>query len=233
MIRRGELLAGIALLLGSSGVAPGAADTAPPVAPFAAASVHLEQNVTEEDMEIVFEVDGGGDGLAKLVVIAPDGRTVIDFTAPGTSSLGIRQFRLESPEPEDVERVKAAYPEGVYLFTGTTAAGAKLQGKSTLTHKLPARAALLRPGATKAVGADGVEVAWNPVQNLTGYVITIEQDLLHVNITATLPASGTTFAVPAGFLRPGTKYALSLGTVAGEGNMTVVETTFTTAGTRQ
>ncbi len=233
MVCRGELLAGVALLLGTPGAAPGAGDTSAPAAPFAVASVHLEQNVTEADMEVVFEVDGGGDGLARLAVISPDGRTVIDFTAPGTSSLGIRQFRLESPEPEDVERVKSAYPEGVYLFTGTTAAGAKLQGKSTLTHKLPAAAALLRPGATKVVGAGAVEVVWSPVPNLTGYVITIEQDQLHVNITATLPASATTFAVPAGFLRPGTKYALSLGTVAGEGNMSVVETTFATAATRE
>jgi len=36
--------------------------------------------------------------------------------------------------------------------------------------------------------------------------------------------------VPDGFLLPGTEYQLAIGTVSAEGNVSFVETTFTTAG---
>jgi hypothetical protein len=199
--------------------------------PFAAASVHFEQNATDGDVEVVFEVKGGDEGLAKLVVVSPDGRTVIDFTAPDASTLGIRQFRFESPEPGDVESVKSAYPEGVYTFAGATAAGVRLHGRSTLNYKLPATASFLRPGAgARGVGAKDVEITWTPVKNLAAYIIEIEQEALDVRIRAKLPGSGaTSFAVPNGFLLPGTEYHLGIGTVTDEGNISFVESTFTTA----
>jgi hypothetical protein len=39
-----------------------------------------------------------------------------------------------------------------------------------------------------------------------------------------------TFVVPDGFLLSGTQYELSIGTVTDAGNISFVETTFTTAG---
>jgi hypothetical protein len=99
MTRRIQILAGVALLLGSYGLALGAGKETGSSVPLAVASVYLEQNATDGDAEVVFEVKGGKDGLAKLAVVSPDGRTVIDFTAPDASTLGIRQFRFESPEP--------------------------------------------------------------------------------------------------------------------------------------
>ena len=224
MMRRAQALAGAALLLGAPSLRP--------PAPFAVASVRFEQNATDGDVEVVFEVKGGKDGLAKLAVVSPDGRTVIDFTAPDASTLGMRQFRFESPEPPDVAKLRAAYPEGVYTFTGTTAAGQKLQGASTLHHKLPATASFLRP----AVGARGVsvrnlEITWTPVTNLATYILYIEQPELGLELTARLPGSAATFAVPNGFLVPGKEYQLGIGTVTPNGNISFVETTFTTAPT--
>src|SRR3990170_1930018 len=144
MTRRIQILAGIALLLCSHGLALGADKEPGSFVPFAVASVRFEQNATDGDAEVVFEVKGGKEGLAKLTVVSPDGRTVIDFTAPNASTLGIRQFRFETPEPGDVESLKSAYPEGVYTFTGATAAGGKLRGESPLNHKLPPTASVLR-----------------------------------------------------------------------------------------
>ena len=231
MTRRILILAGIMLLLGSHGLALGVGKESGPSVPFAVASVHFEQNATDRDAEVVFKVKGGDDGLARLTVVSPDGRTVIDFTAPDASTLGIRQFRFESPEPGDVESLKSAYPEGVYTFAGATAAGDKFYGESSLNHKLPATASFLRPGAgAKGVGAKDVEITWTPVKNLAAYIIEIEQEALDVHITAKLPGSGaTSFAVPNGFLLPGTEYKLGIGSVTDEGNISVVETTFTTA----
>ncbi len=231
MTRRMQMLAGVSLLLGSHGLAPGVGNQSAPSAPLAVATVHFERNATDGDVEVVFEVKGGDEGLAKLAVVSPDGRTVIDFTAPDASTLGIRQFRFESPEPGDVESLKAAYPEGVYTFAGATAAGHKLHGESTLHHKLPATVSFVRPGVgARGVGAKHLEIEWTPVKKVTAYIVKIEQHALAVEITARLPGSVGTFAVPDGFLRPGTKYQLGIGTVTDEGNISFVETTFTTAG---
>src|SRR3954447_4120277 len=85
---------------------------------FEVAGVRFEQNATDGDVEAVFEAIAGEDGLAKLTVVAPDGRTVVDFAAPGRAAMGMRQFRFESPEPTNVSALQKAYPEGEYAFAG-------------------------------------------------------------------------------------------------------------------
>lgn len=208
------------------------AETAPSIAkaaPLPVASVHFEQNATDGDVEVVFKAKGGDDGLASLKVVSPDGRTVIDFTAPDSSTLGMRQFGLESPEPRDVSALKAAYPEGEYAFTARTFSGATLVGRSTLSHRLPATAEFVSPAPrAKDVPIADVKVSWRGGAAIASYIVEIEQDDLGTTIQAVLPGSTTTFAVPDGFLRPGTEYQLAIGTVGNEGNTSFVETTFTT-----
>ena len=126
------------LLLGASGLAPGTAKETGPAGPFGVALVHFEQNVTDGDSEVVFEVKAGKEGLARLVVTAPDGRTVVDFTAPDASTLGIRQFRFETPEPRDLQALRSAYPEGVYTFAGVaTAVGSSAARPRCITRCRP------------------------------------------------------------------------------------------------
>ena len=223
------VLAGSTLLLASPGLAPAAGDGSK-AASFPTASVIFEQNATDGDVEVVFKVKGRNEGLAKLSVVSPDGRTVIDFAAPGASALGIREFVFESPEPKDVDGLKAAYPAGVYRFAGATAAGQELHGESTLGHELPATTSFLRPAAgARSVPVGGLEIAWTPVAKVSGYLIEIEQDDLGVHLEASLPGSAASFSVPDGFLRPGTEYDLGIGTVSKAGNVSFVETSFTTA----
>jgi len=180
-------------------------------------------------VEVVFEVEGGEEGLAELIVVSPDGRRVVDFKAPDSSTLGIRQFRFESPEPSDVESLKAAYPEGVYEFAGKTSSGAELVGNSSLSHRLPAAATFVRPApAAEKVSMTDLEISWSAVEGVASYVVEIEQDELNVRITALLQGSSTSFTVPNGFLLPGMEYQVAIGTVSGEGNISFVETSFTT-----
>ena len=201
-----------------------------PPAPFAVASIHFEQNASDGDFEAVVEVKGGDEGLAQLAVVSPDGRAVIDVTAPAAITLGVRQLRFESPEPGDFASLKLAYPEGVYSFTGATADGATLQGKATLRHTLPPAAAFLRPAAgARTVSVKDLVITWTAVRNVTAYIVTIEQHGSDVSITARLAGSVASFAVPDGFLLPGTEYQLGIGTVTAGGNISFVETTFTTA----
>jgi len=230
MTLRTQILAGLILLLVSYGLALGAGKESRQSIPLEAASVLFEQNATDEDVEVVFEVNAGDVGLAKLTVVSPDHRTVIDFTAPDASTLGIRNFQLESPEPKDIEGLKAAYPEGTYTFAGTNVVGDKLHGEATLIHELPATVSFLRPGAgATRISTEDLEIAWTPVENVANYIVEIEQDELDVKLKARLPATAATLVVPSGFLLPGTEYKLSIGTMTDKGNISIVETTFTTA----
>lgn len=229
MTRRMQIVAGVALLLGSQGVALGAGRDSGSAKPFPVASIHFEQNVTDGDAEVVFEVKGGKEGLAKLTVVSPDGRTVIDFTAPDATTFGIRQFSFETPEPGDIKSLQSAYPEGVYTFAGATATGGKLHGQHTLSHKLPATVSFLRPKAgARGVRSTNLEITWTPAKNLAAHIITIKARKVDVKLEARLPGSAATFSVPNGFLRAGTEYELAIGAVSAEGNISVAETTFTT-----
>lgn len=143
MTREIGILVGVTLLFVSLGLVPEADDESASSLPFSVARVHFERNATDGDVEVVFQVKGGDQGLTRLTVFSPDGRTVIDFIAPNASTLGMRQFRFESPEPGDIESLMSAYPEGVYTFAGETAGGDRLHGESTLNHKLPATASFL------------------------------------------------------------------------------------------
>jgi hypothetical protein len=229
MPARIQIIAGTALLLASQDLTLSAGKDSSSTIPFPIASVHFEQNATDGDAEVVFQVKGGKEGLAKLTVVSPGGRTVIDFTAPNASTLGIRQFRFETPEPRDVTSLQAAYPEGVYAFSGATASGDKFHGEATLKHRLPATASLLWPKAgARDVNAANLKISWTPVADLTAYIITIKASKMGGSLEARLSPSAATFSVPDGFLHPNTEYELSIGTVTAEGNISFVETTFTT-----
>jgi hypothetical protein len=227
--RAGRILAaGGALLLCPAGFSLAAGETAPSKLPMA--TVHFEQNATDGDVEVVFRAKGGKDGLATLTVVGPDGRTAIDFRAPDPSTLGIREFEFESPEPSDVAALKAAYPAGTYRFGAATAGGREFRGESTLSHELPATTSFVRPGAeAEDVPVKGLEIAWKPVAGVSGYIVELEQDDLGVSIEAHLSGAATSFSVPDGFLRPGTEYDLGIATVSAGGNVSFVETSFTTA----
>src|SRR4051812_20716462 len=145
-------------------VAFGAEKPSPNSEAFEVAKACFEQNATDGDVEAVFEAIGGDDGLASFTVTAPDGRTVVDFKAPGHGT-GMRQFRFESPEPTDVTTLKKAFPEGVYMFEGSTTSGAKLQSQATLSHQLPTTTSFISPVANAGnVASKGLTISWAPVK---------------------------------------------------------------------
>jgi hypothetical protein len=231
MTGRRTALVGLALVVGVVCLAAAGAAQASESQPFPQAGVRFEQNATDGDVEVVFEVTGPDDGLTKLSVVAPDGRTVVDFTAPDATKFGIREFVFESPEPRDVDRLKAAYPAGEYAFHGTSPEGVQFAGTSKLSHELPPTVAFLHP----TQDAEGVEprdlmITWTPVDAAAGYVVELEQSRLDTKVVVRQPAAAAKFAVPNGLLVPGTKYALGIGAISAEGNISFVETHFTTAG---
>jgi hypothetical protein len=207
----------------------GVKETDAPV-PFETATVHFEQNATDGDVEVVFEAKGGDQGLAQLTVLAPDGRTVVDFKAPDPPTMGIRSFRFESPEPTDIQGLKAAYPAGAYRFTGATSDGQTFNSESALNHELPATISFVQPAPeAEGVSVEALEIKWTAIEGLAACLITLEQEDMGLNVSAKLPGTATTFAVPEGFLLPGKEYKIAIGTVTDEGNTSFVETSFTTA----
>ena len=197
---------------------------------FEYAAVRIEQNATDEDVEVVFEATSGDIGLAALRVTAPDGRTVIDFKAPN-SKLGIRHLVLESPEPVNDGRLQADFPAGEYTFTGTTVKGEKLSSKAVLTHKLPGVASFVRPRLKERnVAVTGLQIKWTAPKDLASCIVILEDEKTGVKVLhATLPGAATTLAVPDRLLAAGTQYKVEIGTVTRDGNRTFVETSFTTA----
>jgi hypothetical protein len=196
---------------------------------FEEASARFEQNATDGDVEAVFDAIAGDDGLASLTVTAPDGRKIVDFTSPG-HGMGMRQFRFESPEPTDVAALKKAFPDGVYMFTGSTASGMKLESQATLSHKLPPTTSFVSPVANAGnVASKGLKISWAPVKGVSGYTIELDPSKTGAHLEMKLPASATSFVVPDGILAPNAKCQLGIGTVSRDGNVSVIETTFTTA----
>jgi len=220
-------LAALALAAGSGALGADAASAA--AEEFATASVHFEQNATDGDNEVVFQVKGGKDGLAELTIVAPNGRKVVAFSAPERITLGMRQFRFESPEPQDITSLKAGYPEGEYIFSGKTFTGATFAGKSSLSHRLPATTTIVSPASqAQGVAAGKLQIRWRAVAGVSAYVVELKNDESSLSVAARLPGSSTSFAVPDGFLATGRKYKLAVGTVGREGNISFVESTFTT-----
>ena len=196
---------------------------------FERVKVYLERNVQDQDTEIKFEVTGGSAGLTSLKVVAPDGRTVIDFKSP-SSKLGMRQLMFESPEPKNDGSVQADFPAGTYTFTGSSTTGARLEGTAKLSHLFPDPPALMRPqpDATN-VPVNELQLSWQSIKGLRALVVVIVHEASGREIRANLPGTATRFTVPAGFLVSGTPYKLEIGAVAPDGNSSFIETTFTTA----
>jgi hypothetical protein len=197
---------------------------------FESVQVYFEQNLRDKDAEVKFDAVGTQEGLASLVVTAPDGRVVVDFKT-GNSKLGMRHFSLESPEPKNDGRLQKDFPAGVYKFVGTTVTGVKLEGQATLVHQFPAPVALMRPRADETgVSAKGLKIRWTPVKGIVATVLVIEHEKSGRSMRVTLPGDSTGFAVPDGFLLPGKEYKIAIGTVAPEGNASYVEAMFSTSG---
>jgi hypothetical protein len=126
MTKRSQILvlAGMVLVVVAPGLsAAGEPQAANPSDLFAVATVHLEPNATDGDFEVVFEVKGGADGLTKLTVVSPDGRTIVDIAAPDTSTLGVRQLRFESPEPRDFKKAEIRVSGGCVDVRGSGRCG--------------------------------------------------------------------------------------------------------------
>lgn len=209
----------IGIFLGSCGWAS--------AAEFETARIHLEQNVVDEDAEAVITIKGGDEGLRTIRVIAPDRRRITAYESRNRRNLGAREMLIETPEPS-LATVLAAYPEGTYRFIGHTFDGEELLAEAVLSHEFADAVAVTFPENEAEDVPLEVTLLWEPVAEAVGYFVEIEQEDLEIVIETNIPAPASSFALPAGWLRPGLEYVVGIGSISENGNVTFIESTFTT-----
>ncbi len=186
----------------------------------------LELNETDQDAEIVLTVESD-DGVRWLSIFDPGGFKVLRLRSGDRGRIGLSEILIETAEP-DVTNVLNAYPKGMYTVFVRTVSGSWLLSRVKLSHsRLPAPS--FSPSAGEFVdSAQDLIVTWNPVADAEAYILEVEQDELHVNITTRLEPGETRFTIPAAFLIPGTEYEIAMTTEAHNGNLSVAEGTFET-----
>ena len=216
-----QMLLKAAVLVGAVGCASAPAPIgAGDFQEFADAKIALEQNFTDQDTEVVILAKGLDEGLSKLTVSTADGVKILDLSAT-KSSLGVREFSVESPEPGLTE-VLAAYPEGTYVFEGVTVNGVRLRSTATLSHDL------LDPTTLRVDTEEGT-ISWSTVTGVDHYVLELEREVDGedvVKLTLEMPSDMTSFPIPAALRMPG-EYQVGVAVVSRGGNTTVVEVNFT------
>lgn len=187
------------------------------------AVLYMEQNLTDGDMEVVIKLTGGDEGLGALTITAPDGRTLLDARSPG-AKLGLRSFKIESPEPAADGSVQADWPAGTYKLSGTTVSGETLTGSAELSHAMPDGVTFVQPAlGQEDMAVTGAAVEWQPVAAAVRYVLIIEDEGANLAMEVELPAATTGFTVPDGYLKADSEYKIAVGAVAENGNRSFVE----------
>ena len=188
----------------------------------------LERNATDGDTEVVFFAKGQDDGMTKLVITNPKGRRVGAFEGD-RKGIGIREFVLESAEPEELDLVLGSFPAGDYTFVGRTVNHDCLRGTATLSHVLAPETTLLSPAADETVNVDEVVLRWAAVAEATQYVVELNNEDTGAENTFQVFPPQTSFEVPAAILELGSEYQFVVGVRTADGNLTFVEHAFFTA----
>ena len=193
-------------------------------AQFDNASVIFETNATDGDFEVVFKMKGDDEGIETLLVLAPNGRVMVNSSTVG----GMRQYVYETPEPADITEITSVYPEGEYVFFATTPSGTFYSAEAILSHTLPATTEFMMPAPEATGVARDVTLSWGAVPGIKSYIIGIGNDDLEEVFEITVSAAVTSLQVPGGFLMANTEYEFEIGTVGEDGNVSFIETSFTT-----
>lgn len=201
-----------------------------PATGFEEATIIVERNDTDGDTEVVIELTAGDEGLRTLYMRTPDGRSIASVASHDPSSEGMREFHFESPEPEG-DAILASYPEGTYVFYGSSTGGERFLSTAELSHSLPAAPTIINPVQDEVVGADALTIQWSSVPGIAQYIVEFENESAdpEQTLTVNLPASITSLDVSPALLVPGADYQVGIAAVGKNGNITVTEITFSTA----
>jgi hypothetical protein len=220
-------------LLATGGSALGRGEAAKKPARLKAATLIVEVNATDGDAGLQVFLDH--DPWRSMKIAAPNGRAIVAVKAEGRlKAYGLTELFSESSEPAfdvfPLERFKALFPEGRYVFAGETIEGEKVAGSARLSHDIPDGPKITSPVVGARVGRNAVVASWKAVSesggiDVAGYrAIVTRENPLRI-FSADLPASARKVTVPAEFLEPGTEYKLEVQAIEKSGNQTLTEIT--------
>lgn len=192
--------------------------------PFADAEVFFEFNTTDNDLG--FQVLLDAEGWNRVVIAGSGSSKVVQISAKGPlAELGITELRFESAEPSPAE-VLALFPPGEYRFSGKTVEGGFLFSEAELSHDfVPAFEFTPSEGVT--VDPLNTVITWNaPDAELMEIIL--ESEDAEGTFDVIVPASLSGLNVPPQFLEEGVEYKIELLAYHGNGNRTIVESTFFT-----
>lgn len=187
----------------------------------------LEQNATDGDTEVVFFAKTETDGLRRLQITAPNGRSVAKFTGD-KRGIGIREFLLESAEPPDLELVLGSFPEGTYRFAGKTVGEECVEGEADLSHAVAPATTLLTPAADAVVPLADLLLSWSAVAGAERYVVELNNEDTGSEFTFEVFPPTASLTIPAALLAPASEYQFAVGVKMPDGNVTFVELAFFT-----
>ena len=200
------------------------------VGEFEDASIRVERNATDGDTEIVITGKPLTDsGLARLSILSPHWRKVVDVEAP-SKSRGFREFLFETPEP-DQSQILNHYPEGSYLYFGTATNGQRFVGAATLSHELPGEVTIVSPVAESVIAPGTLTIVWAAVPDAAQYIVEFENESAdpEQSFSFVVGANTTSFTVPGALVVPGSDYQIGVAAVHENGNLVFSETMFSTA----
>ena len=196
--------------------------------PFEELRMALERNETDGDTEVVLFAQGQDEGLRSLVITGPGGKQVAEVRG-SKRGVGLREFLLESAEPPDLDLVLRSFPEGTYQVRGRTVGGGCLAGSVVLSHTIAPATQLLTPAEDEVVAVDELVLSWTAVPGAVLYIVEIQNEDLGNEHTLQILPPTTSVAIPAALLVPGSAYQWGVAVQAADGNVTAVESTFSTA----
>ncbi len=187
----------------------------------------IEYSAATDEAAVIVEAESE-EALASVVVLGPNDVSVLELRSSRDGlDLAISGFVVERREMS-TEVLFETYREGTYTMQAMSADGRSARGSAVLSHDLlPAPTLLYPPNGTSNVPTDLI-VGWiSDPQALGGYQVVLEQDE-NDGLTARLPAGTSSFQVPEGVLSPGKESHVEVGAIGSNGNITLVESFFTT-----
>ena len=96
---------------------------------------------------------------------------------------------------------------------------------------MPEPTVILNPAPDASVGTGELTIQWSAVPGVAQYLVEFENESAdpEQSLTVNVPASVTSFAVPPALLVPGADCQVGIATIARNGNVTFVESQFSTS----
>jgi len=170
------------------------------------------------------------DPLKKLAVYGPNGLTIVKAQMEDEGDLGQADFQFDTPEPT-IQELEEAYPEGTYWLLAVTIDDETRMESVDLSYDLLNAPVPTFPtdGATN-VAVNGLTITWQAVEDAEEIRVEIEDEGEGTALEADLAGDATSFNVPDGWLQSDMEYVLDIEAEGSNGNVTVTDLRFTTAG---